>query len=213
MNAYRVGLCVWNDVTENFESVEVLWDKKDGGAEPKLQPVGHPSFWMDEEGGRWLLFGDPFPSIRMPATFEGWRDRRRWESIDSPKSLTGSDGRTVKPHRGSIAWNEYRGTWVTVFCEMGGDPSPLGELWYAEAASPFGPWGRAVKVLSHRKLTFYNPRLHPEFTPADSPVLLFEGTYTHSFSGEPRQTPRYDYNQILYRLDLDDPKLAPARGG
>lgn len=212
MNAYRVGLCVWNDESEHFESVEVLWDKKDGGSEPKLQPVGHPSFWTDEKGVRWLLFGDPFPSIRMPATFEGWRDRKQWESIDTPKSLTGGDGRTVKPHRGSIAWNEYRGKWVTVFGEIGGDPSTLGELWYAEAASPFGPWGKAVKVLGHRKLTFYNPRLHPEFTPADSPILLFEGTYTHSFSGETRQTPRYDYNQILYRLDLDDPKLAPARG-
>lgn len=212
MRAYRVGLCVWNDETANFESVEMLWDKKDGGSEPKLQPVGHPSFWTDEGGTRWLLFGDPFPSIRMPATYEGWRDRKRWEAIDPPKALQGSNGREVKPHRGSIAWNEYRRKWVTVFCEIGGDPSPLGELWYAEADSPLGPWGKAVKVLGHRKLTFYNPRLHPEFTPADSPILLFEGTYTHTFSGEPRQTPRYDYNQILYRLDLEDPKLAPARG-
>lgn len=24
-------------------------------------------------------------------------------------------------------------------------------------------------------------------------------------------TPRYDYNQILYRLDLDDPALKPAQ--
>lgn len=213
MNAYRVGLCVWNDETANFESVEVLWDKKkDGGSEPKLQPVGHPSFWTDADGTRWLLFGDPFPSIRMPASFEGWRDRTKWEAITPPKTVTSADGRKVKPHRGSIAWNAYRKKWVTVFGEHGGDPSLLGELWYAEAESPLGPWGKAVKVLSHRKLTFYNPRLHPEFTPEDSPILLFEGTYTHSFSGEPKQTPRHDYNQILYRLDLDDPKLAPARG-
>jgi hypothetical protein len=75
-----------------------------------------------------------------------------------------------------------------------------------------GPWGKAVKVLSHRKLTFYNPRLHAGFTPEDSPVLLFEGTYCQTFSGEPRHTPRFDYNQILYRLDLDDPMLAPALG-
>jgi hypothetical protein len=211
MNAYRVGLCVWNDETANFESVEVLWDKKDGGSEPKLQPVGHPSFWTDEAGKRWLLFGDPFPSIRMPATFEGWRDRRNWEALETPKSLQGADGRTVKPHRGSIAWNAWRKRWVTVFCENGGEPSHLGELWYAEAESPLGPWGKAVKVLSHRKLTFYNPRLHPEFTPEHSPVLLFEGTYCQTFSGEPRHTPRHDYNQILYRLDLDDPELAPAR--
>ena len=212
MKAYRVGLCVWNDETSNFESIEVLWDKKDGGSEPELQPVGHPVFWTDGDGKRWLLFGDPFPSIRMPATFEGWRDRKRWEALNPPKVVNGADGRKVKPHRGSISWNAYRRKWVSVFCENGGDPSMLGELWYTESDSPLGPWGEAVKVLSHRKLTFYNPRLHPEFTPEDSPVLLFEGTYCQTFSGEPRHTPRHDYNQILYRLDLDDPRLAPARG-
>lgn len=212
MKAYRVGLCVWNDETSHFESVEVLWDKEDGGVEPSLQPVGHPSFWEDEGGKRWLLLGDPFPSIRMPASYEGWRDRSQWEALDPPKAITGADGRRVKPHRGSIAWNGYRNRWVCVFGEHGGDPSILGELWYTEASSPLGPWGKAVKVLGHRKLTFYNPRLHPEFTPEDSPILLFEGTYTHSFSGAASQTPRHDYNQILYRLDLDDPRLAPARG-
>lgn len=212
MKSYRVGLCVWDDEKSLFESVEVLWDKKDGGVEPTLQPVGHPSFWTDEGGKRWLLLGDPFPSIRMPATYEGWRDRSQWEALDPPKVIDGEDGRRVKPHRGSIAWNGYRDRWVCVFGEIGGDPSMLGELWYTEAASPLGPWGKAVKVLSHRKLTFYNPRLHPEFTAEDSPILLFEGTYTHSFSGAASQTPRHDYNQILYRLDLDDPRLAVARG-
>ena len=31
--------------------------------------------------------------------------------------------------------------------------------------------------------------------------------YTHTFSGNARQTPRYDYNQVVYQLDLDDPRL------
>jgi hypothetical protein len=38
-------------------------------------------------------------------------------------------------------------------------------------------------------------------------VIYFEGTYTQTFSGNPEATPRYDYNQIMYRLDLDDPRL------
>jgi hypothetical protein len=83
----------------------------------------------------------------------------------------------------------------------------LGEIWYAEADSPFGPWGSAVKVVGHDNYTFYNPHLHPEFTAPDSPVLLFEGTYTATFADRPPATPRFDYNQILYRLDLDDPAL------
>ena len=65
-------------------------------------------------------------------------------------------------------------------------------------------------VLTHDNYTFYNPRLHPEFTPAASPILIFEGTYTAEFADKPVPTTRYNYNQILYRLDLDDPALKPA---
>ena len=72
---------------------------------------------------------------------------------------------------------------------------------------PTGPWGPAVKVVTHANYTFYNPRLHPEFTPADSPILLFEGTYTRQFAEHPAATPRHDYNQVLSRLDLDDPAV------
>ena len=92
-----------------------------------------------------------------------------------------------------------------------GKPSAFGELWYAEAGAPAGPWGKAVKVLSHDNYTFYNPRLHPEFTPDGSPILIFEGTYTAEFANKPEPTPRYNYNQMIYRLDLDDPALAPAQ--
>jgi hypothetical protein len=42
---------------------------------------------------------------------------------------------------------------------------------------------------------------------AHSPILLFEGTYTQRFAKNPAATLRHDYNQILYRLDLDDPAL------
>jgi hypothetical protein len=33
-------------------------------------------------------------------------------------------------------------------------------------------------------------------------TIHFEGTYTNDFSGNPYKTPRYNYNQVLYRLDL-----------
>ncbi|MDB4403783.1 hypothetical protein N9154_00425 [Akkermansiaceae bacterium] len=48
-------------------------------------------------------------------------------------------------------------------------------------------------------------------TPNGSPILLFEGTYTTFFSGNPTKTPHYDYIQILYRRDLDDSALAEAQ--
>lgn len=212
LDAYECGLCVWNDEREEFELLRKLWEKSDGPQRP-LMPAGHPARWRDEAGREWLLFGNPFPTMRCPATFEAWQDAATWEALEPPKSLRSADGEEVAPHSGSIAWNEYRGRWVTVFQQLFGKPSAFGELWYAEAPSPTGPWGTAVKVLSHGNYTFYNPRLHAELTDSKSPVLLFEGTYTNTFvSPTPAPTPRYDYNQLLYRLDLDDPKLAAARG-
>ena len=214
LEAYRHGLCVWNDAGENFESVKILWEKEQAGADqsPPPLPVGHPVFWTDSEGQAWLLFGDPLPTLKMPATFEAWSDPSQWQQLHPDKTVPAVDGSKVEAHRGSVAWNEWRQRWVTVFGQSGGQPSQLGEIWYAEADSPLGPWGPAIKVLSHQSHTFYNPRLHPEFTPQGSPILLFEGTYTNTFTRKPvpPATPRHDYNQILYRLDLDDAALAPA---
>ena len=212
LEAYESGLCVWNDEKQEFERLRVLWTKS--RAQPKQPPApeGHPAFWTDNNGRQWLLFGNPLPRLRCAPTFEAWQDPSQWEILKPQESFVSAhDGKAVKPHTGSIAWNAFRKRWVTVFMQAFGAPSAFGELWYAEADAPTGPWGKAVKVLTHENYTFYNPRLHPEFTPANSPILLFEGTYTMQFANKPAPTPRYDYNQILYRLDLDDPALLPAR--
>jgi hypothetical protein len=211
LEAYESGLCVWDDQKEEFEQLRVLWTKSEKAPSQPPWPEGHPTFWKDEQGREWVLFGNPLPKLRCAATFEAWRDSAQWEVIEPQKNLVSAkDGRPVKPHTGSIAWNGFRQRWVTVFMEHFGKPAVFGELWYAEADSPIGPWGQAVKVLSHDNYTFYNPRLHPEFTPTNSPILLFEGTYTIQFADKPHPTPRYDYNQLIYRLDLDDPALRPA---
>lgn len=213
LEGYECGLCVWNDQAEEFEHLRTIWKKsKDSPKHPPL-PQGHPIL-IDGDGGRkWVLFGDPFPYLRCAATFEAWQDPSKWEPLTKRESLQTADGKSIKAASGSIAWNDYRIRWVAVFVQSFGTPSWLGEVWYAEADSPQGPWGPAVKVLSHANYAFYNPRLHPEFTPADSPILLFEGTHSKAFANHAEPTPRYDYNQILYRLDLDDAKLAPARDG
>lgn len=209
MEGYEWGLCVWNDKTESFELLKKLWTKSESS--PKAPPMadGHPVFWKDAAGKEWVLFGNPFPTLRCPANFESWQDTNSWEVLKPQESLKpADDSKPVKPHSGSIAWNPFRKRWVTVFMQALGKPSTFGELWYAEADAPTGPWGTAVKILSHENYTFYNPRLHPEFTSKNSPILIFEGTFTQQFADQPHPTPRYDYNQILYRLDLDDPKLA-----
>lgn len=228
LDEYEVGLCVWNDKTEQFDRTRVIWNRdKDADQNSKRPPVprGHPVRWPvsgnDADGKAWMLIGDPFPTMRFPATFEAWANPESWQII-KPQSQVPIvvDGQrtnqTIKPHRGSVAWSPYRKRWVTIFTQHFGKSSAFGEIWYAEADAPTGPWGPAVKVLSHDNHTFYNPRIHPEFSPhksesEPSPILLFEGTYTHTFANRAVPTPRYDYNQILYRLDLDDVKLKPAQ--
>jgi hypothetical protein len=115
-------------------------------------------------------------------------------------------GETVLAHSGSVYWNAYRRRWVMIAVQVFGS-SVLGEVWYAEADTPVGPWVYARKIVTHEKYSFYNPKQHPMFDGEGGRLVYFEGTYTHTFSGNDHPTPRYDYNQILYKLDLADPRL------
>lgn len=115
-------------------------------------------------------------------------------------------GKQVLYHFGSIYWNDYRQRWVMIFGELFGT-SLLGEAWYAEADTPLGPWGYAAKVLTHEKYSFYNPVQHPHFAKEGGRVIFFEGTYASTFTDVQVPTPRYEYNQILYKVELDDERL------
>ncbi|HUG94238.1 MAG TPA: hypothetical protein VML55_25640, partial [Planctomycetaceae bacterium] len=114
-------------------------------------------------------------------------------------------GKPWLAHAGSVSWNDDRRRWVMIAVEQFG-ASFLGEVWYAEADTPVGPWCYAVKVVTHEKYSFYNPKQHPFFDQDGGRTIYFEGTYTASFSGNEHPTPRYEYNQIMYRLDLADPR-------
>ncbi len=116
-------------------------------------------------------------------------------------------GKSVLAHAGSVYWNAHRRRWVMIAVQSAGT-SFLGEVWYAEADAPTGPWAYAVKVVTHQRYSFYNPKQHPMFDQEGGRFIFFEGTYSHTFSGNPEPTPRYDYNQVMYRLDLADPRTA-----
>ncbi len=208
---HDVGLCTWNDEDQRFVVTKSLWKAGDG-EKPKL-PRGHPLKWTDPEGRMWVLFGDPFPRLRIPADYESWMDPGTWEEIkDSTARLrSADDGKQIEAHRGSVCWSPYRNRWITIFTQNLGKPSSFGELWYAESDSPLGPWGAAVKVMSHKNYSFYNPRIHPELLPENSKFIVFEGTYTAEFADKAAPTERYNYNQILYRVDLDDQNLKAAQ--
>jgi hypothetical protein len=108
---------------------------------------------------------------------------------------------------GSVAWNEFRKKWVMIAVQQGGKSSFLGEVWYAEADGLTGPWRWARKVVTHDRYSLYNPVHHPFFDQEGGKVIYFEGTYSYTFSRQGEATPRYDYNQVMYRLDLGDARL------
>lgn len=116
-------------------------------------------------------------------------------------------GEPILLHGGTIRYNERRNAWVMIATRIFDEASLLGEVYYAEAPTIHGPWPRAVKVATHPKYSFYNP-VHHEFFDADGGrVIYFEGTYTMMFSGTTVPTPRYEYNQLMYRLDLSDERI------
>jgi hypothetical protein len=110
-------------------------------------------------------------------------------------------GSPIEAGRGSVYWNEFRQRWVMLTSSM------PGEIWFAEGDTPVGPWVYARRVVSHDNYNFYNPTQHPFFDQDGGRLIYFEGTYTASFSGAKEKTPRYDYNQMMYRLSLDDARL------
>ncbi len=159
------------------------------------------------QGGRprWVTFrdiagNDASARARVTEALKQEKKDARFLDVDSGKQVT--------PHGGSVYFNAHRRKWIALFLQIGGESSYLGEVWYAEADTPVGPWAYARKVATHNKYSFYNPKHHPYFDQDGGRTIYFEGTYSWTFSGsEERATPRYDYNQIMYRLDLDDPRL------
>jgi len=204
LTVYEKGLCEWDDEAEEFRRVLVFPE----GVE--TVPNGHPVRVRSKDADM-VYYADPLPTMRMAASYEAWKDPAQYEAIDAVEDFRDAEGNRVKPHRGSIAWNGFRNKWVMIFCQTDGEPSFLGEIWYAEADAPGGPWERCVKVVTHDRYSFYNPKQHPYFAKEDGRMIYFEGTYTAMFSKAPFKTPKYDYNQIMYRLDLSDERLKPAQ--
>ncbi len=120
--------------------------------------------------------------------------------------LHDDDGKAILVHRGSVCRNGFRRKWIMIGVQQYGS-SLLGEVWYAEADRLVGPWTDARKIVTHQDYSFYNPKQHPFFDKHGGRVIFFEGTYTTMFSGNDHPTPRYNYNQVMYKLDLSHPEL------
>ncbi len=256
------GLVVWNDDRSIFEVLQVI-DLQESWRIIRDHPIQHQEAGIDH-----LMFGNPFPVSRVPATFEaiqnreayeswtcredlpeanpkeqqlaaskpqrdaagqlGWawkkappvtqQDERRWlkqglitlqEARYLPRDADSAE-RIVEMHSGTVQWNEFRKRWVMIAIEHAWDknsPSMLGEVFYSEAESPQGPFLKSVRIATHPKQSFYNPCHHPFFDQDNGRTIYFEGTYCNTFTNSPA-TPRYNYNQLMYRLDLTNPRVA-----
>ncbi|MCL4202328.1 MAG: hypothetical protein KJ000_07520 [Pirellulaceae bacterium] len=182
-SAYEVFTCLEED--GSAREAKVLFDQ-DGAVKYHWRPGGRP---IDAATERKLIAAGRLP-----------KEQARFLPTDV------DSGQPVLMHRGSVRWNPYRQRWIMIAGQQGGT-SYLGEIWCAEAQEPTGPWRRARKIVTHDQYSFYNPVHHPFFDQREGREIYFEGTYTQTFSGSPIATPRYDYNQIMYRLDLSDPRL------
>jgi hypothetical protein len=186
-----------------------------------LTPKRYQGFTCLKAGSRWNDEHPPLDRDKNGALVWAWKPDTdimtisRWTTLLDKGLVKGDEysnalidqetGKLVIPHSGSISWNAHRKRWVLIFGQVWGTNSFLGEVWYAEALDPEGPWSPARKIVTHNRYSFYNVKQHPYF--ANGKYIYFEGTYTQSFSGNDQATPRYDYNQIMYRLDVDDPRL------
>lgn len=162
---------------------------------------------LDRDADGRLIWGwkpatDPIDIPRQKALIDGGHIQREeaWlhlTDVDSGLELE----RHYRSIGGSVFWNAFRNRWILI----GGDGR--GDVWYAEADTPLGPWVYATKIVQHERYSFYNVTQHPFFDQEGGRVIYFEGTYTHLWSGNVDVTPRYEYNQIMYQLSLDDERL------
>lgn len=190
----------WNDVT-----TPAAWEAFTPLKENSRYDAANPPLDLDEHGQPiygWKKNTDPLTSEMLEEMVQNGHLVRD----ESPFRLRDVEsGDVVRLHRSSVYWNDYRNSWVMIGNEFFGD-SLLGEVWFAEAPAPEGPWENAIKVVTHHNgsenYTFYNPKQHPYFAEENGRIIYFEGTYANTFSGNPTPTPQYDYNQMMYRLDL-----------
>ena len=177
-----------------------------------LRPGPHdpeaPAFDRDGEGRLRLGWKRGAHPLR-PAEQLRWVGKGLAAEEVFPRLRAPEAERRVVPHRGSVQPDPSSGRWTWIFTEAGGESSHLGEVWFASAPSPLGPWAFARKVVTHDRYSFYNPTQHEFFS--DTRWLYFEGTYTTLFAGTDRKTPLYDYNQLVYRLDRRDRRLQLPR--
>ncbi|MBP7950628.1 MAG: hypothetical protein KA004_13330 [Verrucomicrobiales bacterium] len=177
-----------------------------------LAPEKYEALVFDPSSGEWVWQREKPPTTQEEET-RLLKDGRMQPERAKYQITDAATGEPVLVHGASVRWNAWRKRFILIALQKGtrNAPSFLGEVWYAESTSAFGPWRKAVKIASHPRYSYYNPVHHSFLDAEDGKIIYFEGTYSLEFSGNPLAPARYDYNQLMYRLDLSDPRLEAAR--
>lgn len=176
------GLALFDDAQQIFKPwVEMPCTKNHYSSHPVL----HDGYWY------------AYPWLRVANNWNVIQDPKQWQKREV--TLPTNAKRTS-----CLVWNEYRQRWILLLEDNG-------DVYYSEALQPEGPYTEAVKIIHHENYNFYNVATHEFFNKEDGRVIYLEGTYTDTFSNATQKTPRYNYNQIMYRLQLDDPRLKKAQ--
>ena len=179
------GFAVFNDKEEIFEKANTF--DKDQHVVPDSQ-----AYRDGRRGGdrSHVYFVAPYPTARIAANVEAFLRPEAYEGFSCLTPGTRFRGRSSSVERdaaGRLVWAWKR------------DTSPLRDKQWEELVK--------AKIVTHKKYTFYNVMHHPVFNQERGRYVYFEGTYCSTFSGNDDKTPRYDYNQMMYRLDLADERL------
>ena len=178
---------------------------------------------VTDPDGAWEAFTPilPGPSEEIDRDANGairyaWRSGSRLFSPDETiAGVTDAErltGHTTEPAPGStidggavgtISYSDFRHRFVRIMQE------DFGSTLYAEADTPMGPWLYARRVAEHGLEKFYQPRMHPFLSREGGRILYFDGSFTAFDPPVPESPviPRYEYNELRYKLDLADPRL------
>lgn len=196
-------------------------------------PKGHAVEVSDGEG-TYIYFSEPCCHVRVAARYEAalsptsyealawsedarkmvWQqergpvtqreetrllDRKEMKSKDARCHLVqAASGELVELAEGSVQPNPFRNGWIMI----GASTATPGEVWYAEAETITGPWTSVVPLTG---LGLGGIAQLPALQQDSGRYIYFEGTLEGADT-----VPRYQDNQLMYRLDLKDPRLAPA---
>ena len=132
----------------------------------------------------WKKNTPPLTSTELKEIVEGGFAKR--EELPFRMADAGS-GKPVLVHGASVYFNDYRKKYVMIFVQIMGE-SMLGEVWYAEADHPEGPWEKAVKVVTHDRAVTdeHGGRRETDgfLQPVPAPLLRPAGRADHLLRGD-----------------------------